>query len=170
MMFPQAETQPHIQISGRRTGVDRRRQTAHFRGVDRRLRERRNSPDQRRHQRYRVKELFFVRLRSERSGLRSESSEDVGQLLDIGWGGLALRSFSDAQPPSRYRDLDVFLSGGGFFLRNVPFRTASETFRTGRSPLSTVMLRHMGLAFTRLTLEQQQKLDHLLQDYTLAVT
>ncbi|MCG6892002.1 MAG: hypothetical protein LJE65_00210 [Desulfobacteraceae bacterium] len=163
MMLPEAEIQPHIQISGRRTGVDRRRQTAHYRGVERRLRERRNSPDQRRHRRYRVKELFFVRLRSERS-------EDVGQLLDIGWGGLALRSFSDAQPPSRYRDLDVFLSGGGFFLRNVPFRKTSETLRTGRSPLSTVMLRHMGLAFTRLTLEQQQKLDHLLKDYTLAVT
>ena len=163
MMLPEADTQPRIRISGRRTGVDRRRQTAPHRGIERRLRERRKSSDLRTHRRYRLKDLFFVRL-------RSEDSEDVGQLLDIGRGGLSLRSFSDTEPQPRYRDLDIFLSGGEVFLRNVTFRKASETLKTGRSPFSTVMLRRMGLSFRRLTLEQQQKLDHLLKDYTLAVS
>jgi hypothetical protein len=158
-MIPALATRP--QISGRRTGVDRRRNTAPHRGVERRLRERRKNPDQRRHQRYRVKDLFFVRL-------HSNHTEDVGQLLDIGRGGLSIRSFSSTRQEPHYTGLDIFLSGGGFFLSEVPFRTASETVKTGRSPFTSMIMRRMGLQFTHLTPDQQRKLDRLLRDYTFA--
>jgi len=112
------------------------------------------------HQRFRAKDLTFVKL-------SSEHEEDIGQLLDISKGGLSLRYFLNDEKPRNYKELGIFVSGGNFAIDKIPFKTVSDTQLANGSPFSMIILRRYGLQFDKLKPEQLSKLDHFLQNYTL---
>jgi len=92
-----------------------------FTETDRRIyQDRRNGIERRKHKRFQVKDFTFVKF-------KSESDEDVGQLLDISKEGLSLRYFVNAEKPKNFYKLDIFLSGGDFIIAGIPFRTISNT-------------------------------------------
>ena len=117
----ETENQDYPNISGRRYGYDRRVCAAsNYRSIDKRVTpDRRNGPQKRTEKRYRVKDLTFVKL-------RSESEIEIGQLLDISKEGLAFRYFIDNKQSRNYYDLGLFLSGGGFSIDQIPFKAASN--------------------------------------------
>lgn len=156
------DTQEHANISGKRSGFDRRVfSDPNYRGVERRISgERRTRKDKRANSRFRVKDLTFVKL-------QSESKVDIGQLLDISKQGLALRCFVDEEKPREYSSLGIFLSGGEFIVDDVPFRTVSDIELNNNPQFSTIILRRYGLQFKDLTPEQVEKLDKFLLNHAL---
>ena len=92
-----------------------------FTETDRRIhQDRRSGIERRKHKRFQVKDFTFIKF-------RSESDEDVGQLLDISKEGLSLRYFVNTEKPKSFYKLDIVLSGGDFIIAGIPFRTISNT-------------------------------------------
>jgi len=154
--------QDNLDISGRRSGSNRRvLADTSYKGIERRVtKDRRISSQQRIHQRFRAKDLTFVKL-------NSEHQEDIGQLLDICKGGLSLRYFLNDKRSHNYSNLGIFVSGGNFTIDAIPFKTISDTVLANRSPFSTINLRRHSVQFENLTTDQISKLDHFLKNHAL---
>jgi hypothetical protein len=158
----QAICQPYnSDICGRRSGLERRVSTDPvYKGLERRIQERRKGSRKRGHPRFRAKDLTFVKL-------QSESDVDIGQLLDISRGGVSLRYFVNEEKPENYTKLDIFSSGSDFSVAGIPFRTVSNIMLANASPFSTTVFRRYGLEFGDLTSAQAVGLDSFLLNHTL---
>lgn len=156
------ENRYYPNISGRRSGCDRRvLADLNYMSIDKRTAaDRRKGPQKRTDKRYRVKDLTFVKL-------RSESEIEIGQLLDISKEGLAFRYFIDNKQSRSYYDLGLFLSGGGFSIDRIPFKAVSNIELANNSQFSTIILKRYGVQFEKLTPDQTNRLDHFLLNYTL---
>jgi hypothetical protein len=151
----------YAKISGRRLGYDRRIDAdPKYRGFERRSYEERRKKDNRKFKRFRVKDLTFVKL-------RTESEIDIGQLLDISQRGLSIRCFINAGKSQTYSDLGIFLSGGGFIIDQIPFKKVSDTEINTKPTFSATIVRRYGVQFDKLTPDQKTKLDYFLANHTL---
>jgi len=162
----EAEHQLKLKSSERRSGFDRRKfNVADYNGLERRIiLDRRTEIQRRKHNRFRPKALTFIRL-------RSESEEDMGQLLDISKAGLSLRYVDYAEKALDYSELEILLSGDEFTIGRIPFQTVSSdiklTFSPYFRPLYPIELRRHGVKFEELTPDQLSKLDYFLKNCTL---
>lgn len=149
-------------ISRRRAGSDRRKSSNHsYSGPERRItKDRRLTADKRKHKRYQVRDLTFVKL-------SSESEEDMGQILDISKGGLALRYLVTSEKSENFSELDIFVTGDSFTIDQIPFKTVSNLLLENRSPFSPTILKRFGVQFKELTSDQDSRLDHFISNYTL---
>jgi c-di-GMP-binding flagellar brake protein YcgR len=144
---------------GRRSGQDRRvLSDPSYRGPERRMAVRRSDTDIRKHYRYRVKDHIYVNL-------RSESGEEVGQLLDISNGGLSLQFLATDEKPKTYTDLGI-LASMDLAMERIPFRTVSVEEVNNNIPLSVTRLRRYSLKFKHLTPAQRAELDFFIKNYT----
>ena len=157
-----ANTWQQKSTGGRRSGSDRRVcADPGYRGTERRIaRDRRKGIRQRKHPRFKAKDLTFVKL-------KFEKNEDIGQLLDISREGLSLRYFVSHEKEYNYSELGIFLSGGSFVVDNIGFKAVSDTKIAEGSPFSTIMFRRYGVQFVNLTPEQAAMLDFFLLNHTL---
>lgn len=145
--------------SGRRSGHDRRVCfDPDYRGPERRLANRRSGADNRRHDRYRVKDHIYVNL-------RSESGEEVGQLMDISKGGLSLQCLATEEKPRTYTDLGI-LASMDLATERISFRTVSIREVNNHIPLSVTRLLRYSLEFKDLSPDQQAKIDYFIKNYT----
>ena len=115
--------------------------------------------DQRRHTRFRAEEGAFAVLRNH--------ATRVGQILDISKGGLAFTYVADGLPPNGRCALDIFVSGRGYGVRGIPYRTVTDFELDKAFYLSCVSMRRRGIQFMDLTEEHQTRLDDLIQNHTL---
>jgi len=145
--------------SGRRSGKDRRvLSDSSYRGPERRIAERRSGADTRRHDRYRVKDYIYVNL-------RSQSGEEVGQLMDISRGGLSLQFLAKDEEPKIYNDLGI-LANMDLATERFPFRTVSVAEVNSNIPLSVTRMLRYRLEFKELTPSQKEKIDYFIKNYT----
>ena len=114
-----------------------------------------NGIERRKHRRFKVKDFTFVKF-------RSESDEDVGQLLDISKEGLSLRYFVNTKKPKNFYKLDIYLSGGDFIIAGIPFKTISNTELNDGLQFSPPIFRRSSVQFGHLTPNQISKLDYFL--------
>lgn len=144
---------------GRRSGQDRRVfSDSSYRGPERRMAKRRSGADSRKHDRYRVKDHIYVNL-------RSESGEEVGQLVDISKGGLSLQFLATDENPKTYTDLGI-LASMDLAMEKIPFRTVSVEEVNNHIPLSMTRILRYSLEFENLTSDQKAKLDFFINNYT----
>lgn len=157
-----SDYQNYPSVSSRRSGSDRREfSDPKYKGIERRVSgERRQGARERRYERFRAKELTFVKL-------SSKTNVDIGQMLDISKGGLSLRYFIDSEKSQDYSKLGIFLSGGNFILDQIPFRIVSDTVINSSPPFSMIALRRFGVQFKDLQPDQIARLDYFLLNYTL---
>ena len=157
----QTVCQDNSDIGRRRYGSDRRVSAdPGYTGLEKRITpDRRKGIRQRKLQRFLAKDLTFGKL-------RSESDEEIGQLLDISCSGLALRCFADGKKTKDYSELSIFLSGGDFAIGGISIKTVSDTELANRSPFSTVIFKRYGVKFESLTREQKSELDYFLINHT----
>jgi len=145
--------------SGRRSGKERRvLSDSNYRGPEKRRAKRRSGTVSRRHYRYRVKDHIYVNL-------RSETGEEVGQLLDISKGGLSLQFLVTDEKPNTYTELGI-LASMDLAMERIPFRTVSVEEVENNVPLSVTRLRRYSLEFKNLTPAQKAKLDFFIKNYT----
>ncbi len=149
-------------LGGRRSGKDRRKAAdPSYKGIERRVTEdRRLGAHRRSYKRFRAVDLTFVKL-------NADYDEDIGQLLDISRGGLALRYFKDQERSREYTDLGIFMSNGDFAVDWIPFKSVSDTVLKTNSLAGTIVLRRYAVQFEDLTPDQSAKLDYFLLNHTL---
>jgi len=146
---------------GRRSGYDRRViSDSDYRDNEKRITtDQRKILDRRKHKRFQVKNPTYVKL-------RSETVEDVGQLLDISKGGISIRYNANGDKLRHFSELVIFSSSSIFSIDSIPFRTISDTDLTGESPFTPKNIKRYGLQFVNLTPSQTSKLDYFIRYYT----
>lgn len=146
--------------TGRRSCSDRRAASdPNYMGPERRIAQRRAQTDNRKHIRYRVKDHVYV-------GLRSETEEQVGQILDISKGGLSLHYLGTNEKLKEYSDLGIF-SSMDLAVERISFRGVADIGVGDDLRINYPNLRRYSLQFENLTPEQEAKLDYFIQNFTL---
>lgn len=126
-----------------------------------------NLEEKREFQRYGVKEgnPAFVAIRP--------TFLKLGALRDASLSGLGFKyALTGEQEPlsdkEAHIEIDLFVSGNGFYLPNVKCKLAYDRFSEGSSSqfITGLHFRECGLKFHDLTDEQKEQIDVFLRDYT----
>jgi hypothetical protein len=113
--------------------------------------------EKRQHKRFQVPKGTFV-------GLGPHDTK-VGQIIDVGMGGLAFRYVGSEEPSNG--ELDVFLNERDFYLGRVPFRTVSDFEITSRRDSISTAMRRSGVQFRKMKPNQISQLEYFIQNHTL---
>jgi CheY-like chemotaxis protein len=118
--------------------------------------------DRRKHTRYRPGDTVFVNI-------NSGNENHLGQLLDIGEGGLSVCCPDSGEPSCKYMNLGIFTMNDEFCLRNIQCRAVcSFTFN---SPWTHELtdLRRTGFQFLDSEAGHKSELDNFLKNHTTAL-
>jgi hypothetical protein len=112
--------------------------------------------ERRQHQRFHVPIDACVALKSD--------CIEVGQVIDIGKGGLAFRYVPRQEQSNGSIELDIFLADRRFCLTKVPFQAVSEleTHEIDFRP----SIKRCGVQFGELTHRQISHLEYFIQNQT----
>lgn len=110
--------------------------------------------EKRRYQRYPALDGVIVAL--------NPKAEILGQMIDIGLGGLSFRYIdTDVEtPPSK--DLLILLNKPRFYLENLPYRAVTDYELPNEFIFSAVSVRRMGVEFGNLTSAQRTQLEDFI--------
>ena len=120
--------------------------------------------ERRKYVRFMAKDDSFAALRN--------GFKKVGKISDISVGGLAfsyLSEITEIDNASHISEVDIFLSGNGFHLSNVPCRIVYEA--PGSTPDEGFLVRmsSCGLMFGELNGSQLEQLELFIENYTRGV-
>ena len=114
--------------------------------------------EQRKHQRYRVKDRSFAVL--------GPDAVRLCHLLDISKGGLSYRYFADNNELSgESSELDI-LCGEEFYLEKIPTLVVSDVMLDAESPFGSLDMRRRGIQFGELTAKQIEQVDYFIERNT----
>jgi len=108
--------------------------------------------ERREHKRFLAQEGAYALLKN--------NSSKLGQIKNVSRGGLAF---------SYTFKVDIFISGQGFCLKNIPSKKISDFHIDNKLPFSTFAVRQVGIQFNELNHSQLSQLDNLIRDHTTGV-
>ncbi len=115
----------------------------------------------RKNKRYKSKEGIFIVLRPQAPPTK------LGSLLDISLGGLAFQYY---QPDNRsYKDikeLDIYISGDGCYLGNIPIYIITEIARPDEEGSYPILIKRYGVKFGSLTTDMRNRLAYFIEHHT----
>ena len=114
--------------------------------------------DKRRHKRFLAPEGTYAALKSD--------SVIMGQIINIGKGGLAFRYVANGMQINGTFHVDIFLKGNCFYLKKVPFKPVTDFYFEDYVPFSTIKVKQCGGQFGKLAKSQMSRLDYFIQNYT----
>jgi hypothetical protein len=120
--------------------------------------------EQRRHARFRVP-LLSAYVVLPRRGPRSPI---VGNIVDIGIGGVSFRYIAGDERPHKSAFLDILLPDRSFHLDNMPVRTVSSDFPVDNETPVCFSARRCGVTFGDLTDDQKSDLTYFIRTHTTA--
>jgi hypothetical protein len=91
----------------------------------------------------------------------------MGDIIDIGSGGLSFRYTAEKEQSIRSSELDILLTDGSFYLNKVPLKTVSDVELEG-DPTSGLSTRRCCVQFGDLTNDQKSDLRYFIRSYTSA--
>lgn len=94
------------------------------------------------------------------------STQKLGQIIDIGMGGLAFSYIASEEAPTGAVELSIFLAENRFHLRNIPFETISDV-ETNEVPFSSITMKRSGVQFGELTPNQVSQLKYFISNHTI---
>ncbi|MFH0725365.1 MAG: PilZ domain-containing protein [Pseudomonadota bacterium] len=115
--------------------------------------------DRRRSKRYRMKGIAFAVL-------KSESDEELGQVVNISHGGLAFEYFVGSRRIRNAKYLDLMLMKSELYIHKIPVRTISDFEIKNELPFNTIAKRQQGVCFETLTEEQEKQVEFLIRCHT----
>ena len=122
------------------------------------------SAERRKYVRFLAQDTAFAALRSE--------FKKVGRIKDISIGGLAFSYFSDTcemSSSSQVFQVDIFLSGNGFHLYNVPCKIVCDLPNSSDDEGFYVKMNRCCLHFGELTESQLGQLNFFIKHYTRGI-
>jgi hypothetical protein len=108
--------------------------------------------EQRVHERFRVKEGVFAVIKK-----NNDPKMTVGQIIDISHGGMSLKYLADSEPIDGVNKLDIYYTGHGAQLKDIPFKVVTDFMLDSPFPFSSVYMRRGCLQF------QDMSNDHIDQ-------
>ena len=120
--------------------------------------------EQRRHARFQVPILSAYVLLT-RGG---PCSPIVGNIVDIGMGGVSFRYIAREEPPHKLSYLDILLPDGSFHLDRMPVGTVSSDFEVENERSAHFFTRRCRVKFGALTDHQKSGLTHFIRTHTTA--
>lgn len=96
-----------------------------------------------------------------------QSSNRLGQIEDISFGGLAFKYLANEGKTNGARAIDIFITKDQFYIKDIPIQLIRDTELDKENPFSTVSIRQQGVQFGNLSAEQRSQLKHLLQYHTV---
>jgi len=103
--------------------------------------------ERREHKRFLIQEGAYALLKN--------NSSKLGQIKNV----------SEEQMHKSFK-VDIFISGQGFCLKNIPSKKISDFHIDNKLPFSTFAVRQVGIQFNELNHSQLSQLDNLIRDHT----
>jgi hypothetical protein len=100
--------------------------------------------------------------------LIKNGASKLGQIKNISKGGLAFMYINGEEQMQGSLLLDIFLSGHGFYLKDIPCNKISDIHVENKSPFSDFKMRHLGLQFSELNQDQSNRLDTFIQNFIIS--
>jgi len=118
--------------------------------------------DRRKESRYKVKDGIFTvptpRIQSSR----------LGNIIDISMGGLAFQNFLVRNMSfNNFMELDIYISGDGMFLDNLPINIISNIELQGSRKQYMTISKRFGVQFREFDQVKNTKLHHFIEHYTI---
>jgi len=114
--------------------------------------------ERRKHKRFKVKGGAFA--------VSTTDCKKLGQIKDIGKGGLAFQFIENDEPAKGSIEIEIFSTAGDFYLKKLPVKTVLD-FKVDNSVSSDSMpMRQWSMQFGELNYFQKLLLDFFLQKYT----
>jgi hypothetical protein len=98
--------------------------------------------------------------------LRSESDEELGQVINISRGGLAFEYFVGSKRIRDAKYLDLMVTKNDLYINKIPVRTISDFEIKNELPFNTIAKRQQSVCFEALTLEQEKQVEFLIDHHT----
>ena len=116
--------------------------------------------EKRKFKRFKVRDLSFALL-------KSASYEELGEIVDISKGGLALQCLVGEQRIEESVELDIILAGNGFHIKKMPCKTISDFEITNKIYFSSLKMRRHSIKFGELDDHQISELDYFIKQHTI---
>ena len=110
--------------------------------------------EKRQHMRYPALDGAIVAL--------NPKAEILGQIIDIGLGGLSFRYIDTEVETPTSKELLILLNKPRFFLENLPYRTVTDKELPNEFIFSAVSVRRMGVEFGDLSDAQRTQLEDFI--------
>lgn len=117
-----------------------------------------NRIDRRTHKRFRVREESFAFIEND--------SKILCKIRNISKGGISLVTIANAEHIPELFDMDIFVAGRVFYLKDVPSQKISETYLDSKSLFSTFVKSRVGIQFGELDSDQTDQLDDFIKKHT----
>jgi hypothetical protein len=118
--------------------------------------------ERRKHKRFKARQGAFAVLTSDYNKL--------GQIKDIGKGGLSFFYVAGGEQTDRFSEIEIFLIGDeigdDFYLKKIPVRTVVDFEVDNKVSFSSLPMRQLSMYFEKLTSGQIFLLNYFLQKYT----
>jgi hypothetical protein len=118
-----------------------------------------NNRERRKQKRFKAMKGAFAAVR--------QTSNQLGQIKDISFGGLAFTYLANEGAINDARALDIFVTKHRLYIKDIPFQLVRDNLVEKESPFSTVPVRQQGVQFGKLSSEQRRQLMHLMQYHTM---
>jgi len=122
------------------------------------MRKKKKIVERRRHRRFHVQEGALAIL--------GPHPSKIGQVIDIGRGGLAFSYIAGEEPPTELTIVSIMLADKSFYLSRMPFQIVSDQ-EAGRSPFSSLRMGRCGGRFGELTDPETSQLEYFIQNHTV---
>jgi len=112
----------------------------------------------------------FTRFRTQDdayAALRGKNTK-VGKINDISLNGLAFKYLAEIVCNETFNHVDIFLSGNGFHLSDVPCAIVCDEKECVYDPYGVALYR-CGLKFVKLNEGQENKLEYFINNFTTGV-
>jgi len=116
--------------------------------------------EKRKFNRFKVKDVSFALL-------KSASYEELGEIIDISKGGLAVQCLVGKQRIKESVELDIILAGNGFNIKQMPCKTISDFEITNKIYFSSLKMRRHSIKFGELDNHQISELDYFIRQHTI---
>jgi hypothetical protein len=113
--------------------------------------------DRRMYKRFKVQEASFAFI--------EKDVKILCKLKNIGRGGVSLITVANAEQIPEIFDMDIFVSGRVFYLKNLPAKKISEVAVNHTSFVNAFSKSQIGIEFGELTDSQVSRLEDFIQDY-----
>lgn len=89
----------------------------------------------------------------------------VGPIQNISRGGLAFRYISGEEQIKKSSEVDIFISGKGFYMQKIPSKRISDFNIIKKRLYSSLTIKQCGMQFGELTNSQIYQLENFIQNH-----
>jgi len=119
--------------------------------------------EKRKFTRFKLKDLAFALL-------KSDSYEELGKIINISKGGLALQYLVEDNQIKEAVELDIVLANNDFYIKKLPCKTISDFEMINKIYFSSLKMKRHSIKFGELDNNQTSELDYFIEQHAISET